>query len=313
MDVWYNGKYGVKFYLYGGEADPVQDSLFIGHTWADWNLIPTARPFFVPPAQKKVEMDVKATNGKVDVSDLLSGYPLYENREGTWSFYVANYKKSDTIIGVDDGIESEIQDNVDRPILATILQTFPETYSRLLRALQGKKVAIVLDEDPDYYYRGRVSISQWESPNTDEPSTVTIAYDVFPYKIKIEETILDLTEDVSYTSAISYVTIPTLSVMPIVPSLRVNIINYQATSSVGVSFYNAELGGTLVENSSYGSGYTYDVKLLAKVLAQGRTISSCILSNVNGFNECRIGLNYYAIGSVGTVGSALLVYREGYL
>ena len=59
-------------------------------TWYDWNLIPVSRPVISPPECKTHYVDVPGSNGKLDLSTALTGYPLYENRTGSIEFIVMN-------------------------------------------------------------------------------------------------------------------------------------------------------------------------------------------------------------------------------
>ncbi len=60
------------------------------NTWDDWHLVPTSRPVFHPPAQKVKTIDVPGGNGVIDLSRALTGYPVYQNRTGSFEFIVPN-------------------------------------------------------------------------------------------------------------------------------------------------------------------------------------------------------------------------------
>ena len=63
---------------------------------------------------------------------------------------------------------------------------FPELYSAILDALHGKKVQIVLDEDPDFYYVGRLEVSDF----ANERGIGSIKIDCEPYKYKKNKTVV---------------------------------------------------------------------------------------------------------------------------
>ena len=65
---------------------------------------------------------------------------------------------------------------------------FPELYSAILDALHGKKVQIVLDEDPDFYYVGRLEVSDFA--NERGIGSIKIDCDCEPYKYKKNKTIV---------------------------------------------------------------------------------------------------------------------------
>ena len=71
-------------------------SITIGdkNTWDDWHLIPSERPIFLPPDVKTSYIETHSADGSIDLSEDLSGRPLYSDRKGSWDFYVANgYKR----------------------------------------------------------------------------------------------------------------------------------------------------------------------------------------------------------------------------
>ncbi len=77
---------------------------------------------------------------------------------------------------------------------------FPELYSRLLDLLNGQKMKIVLDEDSDFYYIGRLTVSDpYKEANVIDKINITA--DCEPYKYKINDTVV--TQAVSGTSVIT--------------------------------------------------------------------------------------------------------------
>lgn len=188
MDVWYDGTHGISFYKYGTDENPLGE--LIGHTWKKWGLVPKSRPFVVPPEKKVTTIDIPGADGSLDVSETLTKWPVYNNRTGSWSFYVTDYNNHEGI--VQDNNDQNVLDNVYDPIRDTVLDNWSGMYTRFLNSLHGKTLAIVLDDDPDYYYKGRVTISQWDSPNDGTLSGVTISYDLYPYKLKREFDILEV-------------------------------------------------------------------------------------------------------------------------
>lgn len=76
---------------------------------------------------------------------------------------------------------------------------FPTLYSSILNALNGQKVQIVLDEDPDFYYVGRLAVSDFT--NDRGIGSITIDCDCEPYKYKKNATVVS--RSVSGSSAIT--------------------------------------------------------------------------------------------------------------
>ena len=321
MDVWYNGKYGISFYEYGTELNPI--GAFIGHTWKNWSLVPASKPFVAPAKRKTKDKSTDYTNGKTDLSSSLLGFPLYNNREGTWSFYVADFNAyQEPIIGSDD---EDILDNVDDPILSTTVQTFPEKYTELQTKLNGKTVAIVLDEDPRYFYRGTIDIDSWKSPNNEGLNTVDISYSVFPYKIEIDPTRViikkdsesHVDEDLSFS----------VGRMPVIPYL---VIKKSDTNSARyrIGFNNPEINGASQSKPSTRAQYNYispatdsvDDYSIGKLIAEfeGRSAnhqsrSSFLCSNIRGNTECAFSLSLSSSGISDVLVEAYLEFRKGYL
>ena len=123
------------------------------NTWDDWHLIPATRPVFNPPDTKTHYVNIPGANGQIDLTESLTGYPLYENRTGSIEFYVANgYEDWDII------------------------------YSKILAYLHGKTHRAYPESESNgyFYYEGRFDVNKWESDKWW--SKITIDYDVYPYR-----------------------------------------------------------------------------------------------------------------------------------
>ena len=128
-------------------------SITIGskNTWDDWHLIPSSRPLFNPPTVKTNTVDIPGGDGVLDLSTALAGRPTYNNRTGSWTFYVENGFKDWSVL-----------------------------YSEIMVYLHGQTFKAFLEDDPSYYYEGRFSVNAWKSDK--DYSQITIDYDVGPYK-----------------------------------------------------------------------------------------------------------------------------------
>lgn len=138
-------------------ADQVH-SITIGsyNTWSSWHLIPGSRPFVEPPEVKMESIDIPGSDLALDYTESIDGGIHYKNRTGSWKF-----------IMVPDG--------------TNVLTR----YSTIMNAIHGKYVSIVLNDDPDYSYHGRVWVS---TPKSEENyTTITISYNVDPYKYLISD------------------------------------------------------------------------------------------------------------------------------
>jgi predicted phage tail component-like protein len=141
-------------------------SITIGtkNTWDDWGLIPSSRPVFEPPTKKTSYVDIQGMNGTIDMSEALTGYPIYNNREGSFGFYVV----------------LDCAQNAGK--------TWKDLYSTISNYLHGKTFQAILDDDPDYYYEGVFTVEKWDSKNDGSGNEITISYNVKPYKYSETET-----------------------------------------------------------------------------------------------------------------------------
>ncbi len=121
------------------------------NTWDDWRLVPASRPLFNPPAQKTKVIDIPGGDGVIDLSQALTGYPIYQNRTGSMEFIVMNG-----------------------------FRAWQVAYSEIMDYLHGQSMRAVLEDDPEYFYEGRFTVNEWKSEK--DWSRITIDYDVNPYK-----------------------------------------------------------------------------------------------------------------------------------
>ena len=121
------------------------------NTWDDWHLVPTSRPLVAAPQVKTSFIDLPGADGSLDMTNVLAGRPTYQRRSGSWEFLVMNDYSDWTVL-----------------------------YSEIMVYLQGKEFDVILDDDPGYYYTGRLAVNQWRSdPNW---SKIIINYNLDPYK-----------------------------------------------------------------------------------------------------------------------------------
>lgn len=128
------------------------------NTWDDWHLVPTSRPVFDPPSVKTKTLDIPGGDGVIDLTESLTGYPVYNNREGSIEFVVLN----------------------DFCHLVETHEEWYEVYSSVMDYLHGQQMKAVLDDDKEYYYEGRFAVNSWKSDKNY--SKIVIDYSVGPYK-----------------------------------------------------------------------------------------------------------------------------------
>ena len=60
------------------------------NTWDDWHLIPSTRPLVNLPSVRTKNVEIPGANGSVDLTEILSGEPLYGDRTGSFDFLPLN-------------------------------------------------------------------------------------------------------------------------------------------------------------------------------------------------------------------------------
>lgn len=130
------------------------------NTWQHWRVVPTSRPSFSPPPLKTSEISIDGMNGKIDLSQALTGYPTYGNRTGSIEFAVIND-----------------------------FRHWQQAYDDIMNCVHGKQLYCVYEEDPEWYYVGRWTVSGWDTGKTR--STVTLNYDLEPYKYRLYDILGD--------------------------------------------------------------------------------------------------------------------------
>ena len=138
------------------------------HTYDDLNLIINSKEIGEAKVRKK-QLQVEGASGYLDYTEYF-GYPTYDNR--TLIFNVQ---------------------------MLAVPTDFLSEYSRISNALNGQKVRIVLDDDPDFYYVGRISISKLKTEKNQAFFDITC--DCEPYKYKANATVI--TQAVSGTATIT--------------------------------------------------------------------------------------------------------------
>jgi predicted phage tail component-like protein len=123
------------------------------HSYLNWGLLLKTRPSISPPVAKTVYVDIPSSDGVLDLTESLTNDVKYNNRTIICEFVV----------------------NEGRSKWASI-------YSDIQDYLQGQKMQIVFDDDPDFYYTGRLSVNDWQSDKTT--ATIVIEGNVEPYKME---------------------------------------------------------------------------------------------------------------------------------
>lgn len=125
------------------------------NTYEEWGLVPTSRPLIVPPKVKSTYVDLPGSHGVLDYTSFLLSEPPYGQREGSWEFCL-------------------------RPG-----NNWSSVYSSIMNYLHGERHTVILEDDPDFLYTGRLTVNDWRSD--ENYSTITIDYNLDPYKYSIED------------------------------------------------------------------------------------------------------------------------------
>lgn len=129
------------------------------HSYRDLRLILESKEMG-SPAVKVRKVDVEGADGALDYTDFF-GEAKYENATHTFTF--------STIVPQDE---------------------FLSQFSQVKNALHGRKVRIVLDDDPTFYYLGRLSVSPFTSSKA--VGKLTVEADCEPYKMKLSPTVISV-------------------------------------------------------------------------------------------------------------------------
>lgn len=99
------------------------------HSFNYYHLLPTAAPTIAPPVVKTFYVDIPGADGSLDLTEVLTGFPTYGDRKGEFNFLI--YADRDEWYSI---------------------------YNNIVYDLNGKQADVILDEDSDYFYRGRLTV-----------------------------------------------------------------------------------------------------------------------------------------------------------
>lgn len=157
------------------------------HSWRDLQLILQPGKEIASPAVKVKKIDVEGADSALDYTDYF-GEPKYEDLKHKFDF--------ETIVP-----QSQ----------------FLAVFSKVKNALHGKKMRIVLDDDPLFYYMGRLHVSNLTVEKA--VGKLSIEAECEPYKYKMDKTVV--------TNAVSGTTNITLT------NLRKRVVPQVVISSSG--------------------------------------------------------------------------------
>lgn len=133
-----------------------------------WNIVPAERPVISTPSQKTQTLDIPGADGSLDVSDVLTGHPTFNNRTGSIEFIVLN-------------------DEID--------YNWVKKRDEFIRFLHAKRHKVILEDDPNYYYYGKTT-AEWSTQK--DWSRLTVNYEFEPYKYGMVEYEVDIVPNLSF-------------------------------------------------------------------------------------------------------------------
>lgn len=159
----YEYHYGVSFGIYPindtAPSPETQETINImgygtnGHSYRNFGLHPRSKPVISAPEIQKIEYEIPGRDGLYDATEALTGDVHFYNRTGTFEYTQTGGRK-----------------------------LWDATYHKLKNQLHGTKKAIILDEEPDGYYTGRLTV---EEPTYDDKRGIAyfkITADLEPWK-----------------------------------------------------------------------------------------------------------------------------------
>ena len=139
------------------------------HSYDDLKLILNSKEIGSPEV-KVNKVDIPGADSSLDLTDFF-GEPKYEDVTHKFNF--------STIV-------NQAQ--------------FLSLFSTVKNALHGKKMRIILDDDPLFYYMGRIKVSSFT--NEKNIGIISIECECDPYKYKLEKTVAEIYVDGTFTTAI---------------------------------------------------------------------------------------------------------------
>ena len=146
----YESALGVRFVT--GKPTAFRSYQYI-HSYRDLGLFPKSKMTVQPPEVRETYIDIAGRDGELDLSEVLTGNPSYGNRDAKFEFTVVDRKLWDSV------------------------------YTRLMNEIHGRKMYVVIEEDSNYYYTGRLKVNSFKS----KKNTATIVVDGYldPYKVSL--------------------------------------------------------------------------------------------------------------------------------
>ncbi len=129
------------------------------HSYRDWGLFLRERPLFSAPKVKETRIDLMGADGDIDVTEAY-GPVRYENVTGGFIFSILGNRR-----------------------------TWESVYSKVKNAIHGRKMQVITDENPEYYYIGRLTVGDMsyriDSKGGSLTAYIPVTGEFYPYKFSV--------------------------------------------------------------------------------------------------------------------------------
>ena len=126
------------------------------HSFGDFGLYPYAHPEIRPAAPKTHYVDIPAADGSIDMTEALQGYVTYKTRTGRFVCACVDMARYDTAL------------------------------TDVCAFLHGKEAYIVMDEEPEFKYHGRLTVDKMDCDAVR--GIITITAELEPFKRALVDT-----------------------------------------------------------------------------------------------------------------------------
>lgn len=127
------------------------------NTWDDWHLIPDTVPIINPPPPKIKKLDIPGGDGSIDLSEAVTGYPVYTDRTGSLRFTASRE-----------------------------YGPWKRRFAEIKEYLHGRAMRMTLEDDPGWFWEGRFTVR--DIGFTGFFGVIVIDYDLGPFKWYITAT-----------------------------------------------------------------------------------------------------------------------------
>lgn len=139
-------------------------------TFLDWQLVPVERYSVVCGELQESRIEIPGMNGDLDISESLTGYPVYKNIEGEMEFIIL-HDEYGYRFNIDQNYKEEKR----------VHQDWTQRYTDMKRFLHGQTLYMMFEDDSSFYYKGRFYLDKYDSSEQNY-SKITIRYNLYPYK-----------------------------------------------------------------------------------------------------------------------------------